>query len=50
MTHITVENVVETETSDFQALITQTTDEALTELNSAQLTLIGGGTGVSLLY
>ncbi len=45
MNQITVEtNVAEIEISE-QALVDRQMEEAIAELNSAQLALIGGGTG-----
>jgi len=49
MNQISVETcVVETETNQLQALAVAQAD-ALIELNSAQLFLIGGGSGINVL-
>ena len=44
MTYITAEaNVVQTEVSELQALAAIQADDAITELSSAQLLMVGGG-------
>jgi hypothetical protein len=49
MNQIIETNVVELETSELNALIARQTEDAITELNSAQLMLVGGGSATILL-
>ncbi|HWY72023.1 MAG TPA: hypothetical protein VNW98_00155 [Burkholderiaceae bacterium] len=50
MNHINVEtNVVEAQTSELQTLLAKQTEEAIAELNSSQLALVGGGCGAVIL-
>jgi hypothetical protein len=50
MNQISVEaNVVETEINELQALTATQAQESITELNSAQLALVGGGTAAIFL-
>jgi hypothetical protein len=45
MNHIEL-NAVEADITESQALVIKQTEEAITELNSAQLILVGGGSGI----
>jgi hypothetical protein len=50
MNHISAEaNVIEAEVNELQALAAAHTDEAITELSSAQLLMVGGGSGIAIL-
>ena len=49
MNQIIETNVIELETSELKALVAKQTEDAITELNSAQLMLVGGGSGTILL-
>jgi hypothetical protein len=50
MNQITIEtNAIETETSELQAFVTKQMQEAVIELNSCQLALVGGGGGAIIL-
>ncbi len=50
MNQITVEmNIVEADTSEVQALLVKQTEEAIAELNSAQLALVGGGSAIFVI-
>ncbi len=50
MNQINIEsNVVDSEINELLILNAAQTEEAMTELNSAQLSLVGGGLGVAVL-
>jgi hypothetical protein len=47
MNHISIEaNGVDTEASQLETLAAQQAQDAITELNAAQLVLVGGGSGI----
>jgi hypothetical protein len=49
MNQITIETNVEIEAGELQALAAKQAEEAIAELNSAQLALVGGGLGIGIL-